>query len=265
MSLGQSFVVAGGLFGSPWTNPNISPWPMAVLLLPGIFLMALRGKEGVFWLLATVVAFPLSISRAAAHDQFADARYHLPVVYLGCVVVGMGIAGGLRACGRVLRNRQIAAPLTAAIVALIASGPRLDILNGKFAFQEEYRFYRAEAKRIPSQCTVVAPLGTNDGGFVPSARLGGFRLFDAIDYPQARAPGECTYFYRGGNCYAPESYNLPQGEAEREIPPCAALETNFHLEAVARASILASPFRAERYTVDPLPLGFFRLEGERRE
>ncbi|MDX2170648.1 MAG: glycosyltransferase family 39 protein [Deltaproteobacteria bacterium] len=251
-----SFVLVGSLFGSPWLVPAMTPGWLAALLGLGALAALGHGRAGVLWLVATLVADPIDFPADAPLGHYANARYHIPAMYLACGLIGLGSAAlvrrGERWSGRPLR----AAPLLAVAIIALAAAPRLDLLWHLWTPQREFAFFRAGLRQLDADCTVVALTDTRDAGFVPFDYLVPGRLLDLTPFLADGHDG-CVVYYRGANCY---SGALDLAPPEREIhPACREMERRFQLEPIVEAQLPADPYRDERYVRDPLPVGFYRL------
>ncbi len=257
----ETFILFGTLHGSPWADLGMSPWPLSLLVLGGLVVAARSGRSGVGWLAATVVAMPL---RFPATEQYANARYHLPAATLACGLAGLAAAHLVERAGRRWGSRfpvWLDARVAAAVLVLVAAIPRLDLLRRTWTPQEEFDFYREGLKRIGADCTVVALTEGQDAGFVPFSDpevempvdIGVF-----LARPWSPSPA-CTVYYRAANCRSADAVGLPSGASFGENPACQEIEQRATLVPIVEASLRARPYRGERYSVDPIPVGFYRI------
>lgn len=250
-----SFVLVGSLFGSPWLVPAMTPGWLAALLGLGVLAALGRGRAGVLWVLATLVADPIDFPADAPLGHYANARYHIPAMYLACALIGLGSAAlvrrGERWSGRTLRA---APPLAVALIAL-AAAPRLDLLWHLWTPQREFAFFRAGLAQVDPQCKIVTLVATPDAGFVPFDYLAPDRLLDITEFLAAGSDG-CAVYYRCANCFSAALDLVDQSIH----PACRDIEQRFALEPIVEAKVPAEPYRDEQYVRDPLRIGFYRLQ-----
>ncbi len=143
----QRFVGVGSLFGSPWVDLNMSPWPLSLLVAAGIVAAVRARRPGVLWLIATLLAFPFNESAVA---QYANARYHVPAVHLACGLAGMAVA---ELVGLAARARPSLLPVPVAVAIAVFLGPaaaalpRMDLLSRMWTPQLEFERLRARFAR----------------------------------------------------------------------------------------------------------------------
>jgi hypothetical protein len=109
---------------------------------------------------------------------------------------------------------------------------------------------------------VVALIEGPDAGFVPFSDptvatptdVGAF-----LASHEAPSSG-CFVYYQAANCRSPDALGLPPGTAFDENPACRELERRATLVPILAVSVPARPYRGERYSVDPIPVGFYRIE-----
>jgi hypothetical protein len=252
-----NFILVGTLRGSPWTDLAMSPWPLSLLVLGGVAVAARSGRAGVGWLTATLVAMPLDFP---ATNQYANARYHLPAVYLACGLAGLGTAYLVERVARRL-PAQLDPLVVAATLVLVAALPRLDLLRRQWTPQEEFDFYRAGVARFDRGCEIVALTHGPDAGFVPSSdpEVRAPTDIDAFLQDPPPASSTCLVYYRAANCRSADAAGLPNGAAFDENPACRELERRATLLPVTEANLRARPYRGERYSTDPVAVGFYRI------
>jgi hypothetical protein len=206
---------------------------------------------------ASLLAMPLSFS---ALEQYANARYHLPAVTLACGLAGIAAARLVEWADRRIPARLDRAVVAAALV-LLAAIPRLDLLTRMWTPQREFEFYRAGLRRLGPGCSVVAQMEGWDAGFVPFADPDIPRPTDVEAFLAGPGlkPQACVVYYRGANCRSPDVLGLPAGTAFEENPGCREFEERATLSPIVEASLPALPFRLERYSVDPVPVGFYTV------
>ena len=143
----------------------MSPWPLSLLVGAGGLIALTMGRSGVGWVLATLIAMPLNFPAPA---QYANARYHLPAVYLACGLGGIA-AAQLAEWGARRYASRLDPSLLAASLVFVAAIPRLDLLRRTWTLGDEFEFYRSGLQRLDPACKVVALLNGNDAGFVPTS------------------------------------------------------------------------------------------------
>jgi hypothetical protein len=255
----EAFVLFGTLYGSPWAVPAMTPPSLALLVVVGAVAALAYGRAGILWLAATLVADPINFPADSALGHYANARYHIPAMYLACALIGIGAVAPIRIFGRIVRREIVPSPrLALAVVALIALAavPRLDLLWHMWTPQREFAFFRAGVAQLEPECRLVTLALTRDAGWVPFDYLVPQRLVDIPEFLADPRDG-CAIYYRAANCYsgsldlAPPNYDIH--------PSCRDIERQFRLEPILEAQLPADPYRDEHYVRDPLPVGFYRL------
>ncbi|MGH3431139.1 MAG: glycosyltransferase family 39 protein, partial [Mycobacteriales bacterium] len=161
----KEFVLIGAAVGSPWREPDMTPFGLTALVLLGAgaaFAYRYR-RSGELWLAAALVAWPYRVPAARYYPfpttpNYANARYHVPAMYLACGLVGLGIDTLFALVRRRIRRRiRIAPPLAAlaAAVVVLAALPRFDLLTRMWAPQSEFEFFRRGLRSIDPNCRVV--------------------------------------------------------------------------------------------------------------
>lgn len=255
----EAFVLVGTLYGSPWAVPAMTPPPLALLvLIGGVAALGYR-RAGILWLAATLVADPINFPADSALGHYANARYHIPAMYLACGLIGIGAVAPIRLFSRMIRREIVPAPgLALAVVVLIALAalPRLDLLWHMWTPQREFVFFREGVARLQPECRLVTLALTRDAGWVPFSYLVPDGLVDIAEFLDHPADG-CFVYYRAANCY---SGSLDLAPPDYDVhPSCRDLEQRYRLEPILEAELPADPFRDELYVRDPLPVGFYRL------
>ena len=280
------FVLVGSLFGSPWADPDMTPAPLAALLVVGVLaVLHQRQRPALLWLAAALVALPFaapatgsyaaqglrlgvalpSVMPAVAQHAdarfhlYSSARYHLPAMYLACGLAGVGVATLLALLARLVRRPLPAARLVALAVLCLAAWPRFDVLRRMWTPQREYEFFRSGVSHLDPHCRLVTLERTSDAGFVPFQYLVSDGLLDISDFLAHPPSGECFVYYRCGNCYALDL--VPEQERRGFVmhPACRALEERYRLEPIIESPLPALPYRGEVYSRDPVLVGFYRL------
>jgi len=249
------FVLFGTLFGSPWTDLGMSPWPLSLLVLGGVMLAARAGRPGIGWLVATLVAMPL---RFEAPEQYANARYHLPSVYLACGLAGMAASYLVERAARRLPV-WLDPSIASGALALLAAVPRFDLLTRMWTPQQEFEYYRAGRRKLDPACTVVALMDGQDAGFVPFSDPDVPAAIDIHTFLAGSVKSSCVVYYRSANCRSPQVLGLPGTAPFEENPWCRDLEQQETLVPLDEKPLPARPYRGETYSLDPVPVGFYRL------
>jgi hypothetical protein len=254
-----AFVLVGSLYGSPWVVPAMTPLSLALLVVIGAVAALGYGRAGILWLAATLVADPINFPADGALGNYANARYHIPAMYLACGLIGIGAVALMRLFARMMRREIVPTPrLALAVSALItlAALPRFDLLWHMWTPQREFEFFRAGVARVDPGCQLVTLAYTRDAGWVPFSYLVPEGLVDIPEFLDHPRDG-CSVYYRPANCY---SGSLDLAPPDYDVhPSCQAIERRFRLEPILEAQLPAEPFRGERYVRDPLPVGFYRL------
>ncbi len=268
------FVLLGSVFGSPWADPDTTPRLLGLLVGLGAMaaLLYRYRSSGTLWLMAVLVALPLDYPATilssimidghmaiASMPQYANARYHLPAMYLACGLAGLGVATFLDLLRRLLRRELPGARMIALGIVCLAALPGFDLLGRMWTPQREYELFRNGLAGVAPTCRVVTLLNGMDAGFVPFSYLAPGGLLDIDDLLADPSAEGCFIYYRSGNCYTLDL--VPEGErAGFEMnPKCRAIEQRFRLEALVEAEVPAQAYRGEVYARNPLPLGFYRL------
>jgi len=274
----NSFRLLGAVHGSPWRDPNTTPRMLSALVALGALSALLYQYRwaGLLWLAAALVALPLDYPvtmrsaipvdghlAAVQVQQYANARYHIPAMYLACGLVGLGVGTILALIRRVFGRALPAAGAVAVGIVCVAAAPRVDLLWRMWTPQREFDFFRDGLTRIDPSCQVVTMLSTDDAGFIPFSYLKP-GMVDAVGFLAAPPVGQCFVYYRGGNCYALDLVPERDRPTFQMNPACRAIEERFRLEPIAEARLPAVPYRGEMYVRDPLPVGFYHLRDGQR-
>src|SRR5262249_31112338 len=147
------------------------------------------------------IALPIVFPPDGRFHQYANARYHLPAMYLTCGLAGLGTAACLAWLGRLSRRQIPAAELLAIGVIGLAALPGMDLLQRMWTPQREYELFREGMAHVDPSCQIVTFENVMDAGFVPFEYLAPARLNDASDFLAHPSPGGCVVYYRCGNCY----------------------------------------------------------------
>jgi hypothetical protein len=203
------------------------------------------------------------VGDAVTFHQYANARYHIPSMYLACGLAGAGVAGVLRLLAYLARRTIPATPFVAIALVCVAALPRIDVLQRMWTPQREFDFFRESVAKIDPACRIATLSDVMDSGFVPFEYLVPHRIVDLAELIQASSLDGCVVYYRCGNCFTLDLVPQREWSSFTMNPLCRAVEDRFQLEPIAEAQVAALPFRGEMYARDPIPIGFYRLR-ERR-
>ncbi len=267
------FVLVGSVFGSPWADPETTPRMLGALVALGTAsaLIYRFRWAGCLWAAATLIALPLyqpmTVRSAIPVDDqlvmtnvpdYAVARYHIPAMYLACGLAGLGVATLL---GLVRRRSGRAASVVAVGIVCVAAAPQFDLMRRMWTPQLEFEFFRDGVRQIDSGCRLVTVLTGMDAGFYPFAYLRP-KMIDAETFLADPPTADCVVYYRAANCFA---LNRPPEHEHATVavnPACRAIEERFRLELITEASLPATPYNAEVYTRNVLPVGFYRVRDD---
>ncbi len=290
LDLGRHFVLIGSILGSPWADRAITP-PMleALVVLGAVAVLYRRRRPELLWLAAAAVALPVHTPATGAYanldrlwgsaysvpmavplvgdtvtfHQLANARYHIPSMYLACGLVGAGIAGVLGLLAYLTRRKVPVPGVFAIALACGAALPRIDVLHRMWTPQREFDFFREGVAGFDPACRIATLLDVADAGFVPFEYLAPHRIVDLAELLEGPSLKGCVVYYRGGNCFTLDLVPRDQWHDFQMHPVCRAVEERYQLEPVAEARVPALPFRGEIYARDPIPIGFYRLREHR--
>src|SRR5262249_25410970 len=134
--------------------------------------------------------------------QYANARYHLPAMYLACGLAGLGVATVLALLRRCMGRDVPAVRFLAFGIICLAAVPRVDLLRRMWTPQQEFELFRDGLAKVSPTCRVVSMVSGLDAGFVPFAYLVPGGLLDIDEFLSDPPVADCFVYYRGGNCYA---------------------------------------------------------------
>lgn len=254
----STFVGVGAVLGTPWRDFAMTPWPVSLLVVGGAAAAVRAGRAGMTWLVATLVAMPFALP---AIGNWARIRYHLPSMYLACGLAGLGIAAVVEASLARLRrpvDGTLAAGI-AALLAVVASLPRSDVLRRMYTFQLELDAFRAAVRERAGDCRVVALLNGEDAGLAPFDDPAQGRVLDLDEFLEQGSAGRCFVYYREASCFSPDVVGGGRSDF-REAPACRDFEARVPMTPLAEWSLPARPCCAERYVRDPLPVGLYRID-----
>jgi hypothetical protein len=212
----------------------------------------------VTWLAATLVAMPFALP---AVGNWARMRYHLPSMHLASGLAGLGIAWGVEASfarARRPADGTLAAGV-AALVAVLASLPRVDVLRRMYTFQLELDAFRTAVREHAGDCGIVAFLHGQDAGLVPFDDPERGRILDLDEFLQKGPARKCFVYYREASCFSPEI--VGRGVVDfSQAQACRDFEARVPMTPLAEWSLPARPCCSERYARNPLPVGLFRID-----
>lgn len=246
---------------NPWFVGPAAPAALAALSLLGGAVLLLRERTrrlALAWLAAmALVSLPCMSPEGPARDT--NYRYFLPLLALFCFPAGAGAA--------FLVDRTAAGPAwrSAALVALPLLGalPCAGFLHKRWTHQLEEAFLRAALVKVEDGCAIVrrAPWLGDSGLEAPaalSAEAG--RRHSWVDlhaFLAGGGPSGCAVFYQSASCSAEPA------SGESAVPECRRMRESFRLEPLAEVLLPALPYVKERYLVDPVPVGLYRVVGRR--
>ncbi|MDP3541680.1 MAG: glycosyltransferase family 39 protein [Elusimicrobiota bacterium] len=257
-----------GLFKNHFFMSPESPAPFAAAAVLGIGL-SLRRSPWKLAALASAIALVALPSFGGGADDQTSYRYFLPSFALLSVLAGQGAAGALGHFAA-KRPRLLAHPgYLAFIVLLIAalSAPWRGFLRKTWTHQLEFAFARRHLSGVPDGCAIVRRARyRSDSGLELSPTLSAsmglrHRWIDTEEFLKAPSHEGCAVYYQAASCHA-RDMTTDSPEARREfqiLPECEQMRRRFHLEPLAEARLPAVPYSAEVYTVDPVPVGFYRI------
>lgn len=288
--LGRHFMLIGAMMGSPWADRATAPWMLGALVVGGALAVVYgRRRPELLWLAAAAVALPAltpatggyanlaslwksafavpmdrpTVGDAVTFHQYANARYHIPSMYLACGLAGAGAAGVLNGLAYLMRRDVAAAAVVA--IALVCGGalPGIDVLQRMWTPQREFDFFRQGVAATDPACRIATLLDVADAGFVPFEYLAPHRIVDLADVVASPSLDGCVVYYRCGNCFTLDLVPQREWSTFEMNPLCKTVEDRFRLEPVVEARVAALPFRGEMYARDPIPIGFYRLQEHR--
>jgi hypothetical protein len=155
-------------------------------------------------------------------------------------------------------------------VALLCSAPNFDFLRERWTYERKFDFLREHIGEIEDGCIIVrrGPY-LADSGMEPLPGLSrevGRRHFwvDTTTFLEGGEPSSqsrCVVFYETASCHARDTSTTSQAHLGdfTVLPECREVRERFHLEPLWRTELPARPYVKEEYTVDPVPVGFYRL------
>jgi hypothetical protein len=241
--------------------PPQTALPLALLALLGLVAAAkhTRGRT-VPWLLAGLL--PAIPTAALARPDLVTARYQIALLPIAAVCAGFG---AIWLGDRVLERRPNAratlvliGPFAALAFLMLQTTPR----PPEPTFRLEYAFFRRHLALVPAGCRIVRPRWEGDRGLEPPAHLSGILGLGHVWLPPSPPPDPedgCLAFWKPSSCAAVPAGRLE--DARRAAgPDCELIESTYRLVPLAEALLPARTGFTESYVVDPVPVGFYRLE-----
>jgi hypothetical protein len=143
-------------------------------------------------------AVPLDVpvlgSERTVFHQLANARYHIPAMYLACGLAGIGTAGLLALFARLRRRDVRGASVVAIAVLCVAALPRWDLLQRMWTPQREFEIFRETLSRLDPNCRIVTLTDVADAGFVPFDYLAPGVSLDIAEFLRHPPPEGCSVF-----------------------------------------------------------------------
>lgn len=252
-----------GLGGGSVLAPPRTSVVVTSLVLLGLAesVAATRGRVLLWIAVGLLPALPTA--RLAGPDLLT-ARYQIGLVGVGAVLAGLGAL----AVGRLVTGRwpwlrlPLASGAVAVAAALLARAP-----TPALTFRAEHAYFAATLAAVPESCRIVRVRVPADQGLSPPWHLSPLRGLGHRWVPVAEAlaasPQEvaagCWVYWRPSACHAVVLYDPPR-RVEGPPPECALLESRFRLEPLAERWLPSRPGFLEAHLVDPVPVGFYRLQ-----
>jgi len=225
----------------------------------------------------------LSISCSWDPDRDFLLRHALPVCLLWLTFAGLGFDVLLRLAScwvhgpRWFAEVTLAAPggtpertLSTAgvlLVCLLAASTLVatrGFLSREWTHQREFAFFQKHLADVDEGCVIVfnEDNGCVDRGLMlkPSDLHDSGRNHTWLDINTflAEPPDdECVVFAQQALCHGHDSLTAEANWTQH--PSCAEVFTRYVARPIAATRIPAQPFADEDYTVDPVPVGYFRL------
>jgi hypothetical protein len=99
-----------------------------------------------------------------------------------------------------------------------------------------------------------------DAGFVPFSDPGDPTPMDiGVFLEKSPSTTACVVYYRAASCRSADAVGLPNGTPFDENSACHELERRATLTPIVETTLPVRPYRGERYSVDPVPVGFYRI------
>jgi hypothetical protein len=240
-----------------WLDPRFSSPVPALAAVSGVVLAPPSWGRRLAWavLALATASFVFDATWSPAFVGAVNAARHqlrsLPFFAILAAQGAVALGGHLGLPGR--GGRLVP------VVVLAASAWSCRTLATTNTVHAELAFLRAGLPRVPDGCTVVTWVPPDDRGLtIP----GGLLSADAgrrHDWVYLRtgdeAPtGSCVIWYRAADCAT-----RPPAGAPEDV--CARFEARHALRPLAVAELPAVPWSFERYTEDPVRVGFYEVTG----
>jgi dolichyl-phosphate-mannose-protein mannosyltransferase len=241
-------------------GPPLTPWILTVLLLVGLLLAFYKTRLRVLlWCCVTLLpSLPLA---CFSKPNIITARYHLHSVPIAAVMVGLGASWLAITLIRILPR---AGKWLVTFVALASLIPVLTpILNppDEPTFKLEYDFFRKNITKIPAGCKVLLNHWDGDIGLRTQAYLTNLLELDHIWIESTNdldASKECLVYWQAASCRAAPQI-IQHGDIDI-LPSCKSIESVYRLKPIATDNLPARPEFTDYYFIDPVPVGFYRLQ-----
>ena len=247
-----------GMEGGSILVPPQSHWTLSIMVLIGaIAAVRLVGWRALLWLLIGLL--PALPTAALARADAVTARYQLALIPFAALFVGLGLTwlSGLlpKVAPRALGWLSVC---LAGVIGWVAVW-QLFVPPPEPTFRLEYHFFRQHLLQVDPDCKLVQTRWEGDYGLGPPVQLpgmigSGHQWVRATDYLDPDA--ECLVYWQAASCRA----RWLDAEQKAELQPeCDRIENGFRLEPIAAGYIPARTGFYETYSLDPVPVGFYRL------
>jgi hypothetical protein len=155
------------------------------------------------------------------------------------------------------------------VAALGTAAPYRDFLAKRWTYSSEYEFIVESLKSISDDCVIAGPgsdrklRGLKVDQFMSREAGKDHRWVPAAEIPVGpTAP--CAVYYRAASYFTYEPF-LSTKKADwagAERPACREMRERYRLEPIATTTIPAVPYEDEAFTVNPLPVGFYRVRAK---
>ncbi|HUU01980.1 MAG TPA: hypothetical protein VM425_11090 [Myxococcota bacterium] len=258
----QEFAGLLGLVGSDSILlPPRTPFVLSCLFITGLVLAA-RASRGrtILWLLVGLL--PAVPTAGLASTDLVTARYQLALVPFAAVFAGVGGLWVADHAARLFESQRRWIPAAFGALITLVSLYALCHRPPEPTFRREYKFFRENLAKVPAGCRIVH-VGSWDadlGMMIPAhlsrwLGLGHHWIDPAADLDPDSG---CLAYWRPASCGAVHADSLlPDGRYY--LPSCYLIESTYRLEPIAEKDLPAITGFSDRYTVDPVRVGFYRL------
>lgn len=256
------YVIVRGPHLLTWLDPYFSGWGWVALGLAGLALAMPRAPGlGLGALALSAACLVLFSSVPSSPPEYANARYQTVTFVPGALLVGYA-AQWLSERGRVW--------LLAGLVALVGGAAwAIPTVTSHKTIDWELAFVRLAVTVLPPDAIVVfVDPGELEVGLDPptylsmiEGRRGEWRdLAPDGSLPVATDDERPVFYYHTAACASAMDALLPDpGELERVRARCVESLARYGAVPVVSGSLPARPFAIERWGVDPIPVGFYRV------